>query len=267
MSNDLVWALASDTQFPYHDKRALNLWFKVLRYLKPDVVDYLGDISDQACFSRFTKGTPDDFLVKYQAELEAGRPVPELVQQEEQVAREFYADTRQLLPNAELFVALGNHDVRVFDYAAKNFAGDLDKLTPEALWGLDSVGAGYIYYDDLPRRRFGDVYVHHGIAISQHAGDSVRKDVESLGVSLIRGHSHRVGDFHKSYELRDETLRGFEIGHLADVKSPGMMYTNVHNWQQGFAYAIVENGEYPHINTIKISPDYTFYIGRRRFVA
>jgi len=267
LSNDLIWALASDTQFPYHDKRALNLWFKVLRYLKPDVVDYLGDISDQACFSRFTKGTPDDFLIKYQAELADGKLALPLVQSEEQVARDFYADTRELLPDAELFVALGNHDIRVFDFAAKHLQEELDQFTPENLWGLDNVGADYIYYGDLPKHRYGDLYAHHGLSVSQHAGDSVRKDVESLGVSLIRGHSHRMGDFYKTYELRGETLRGFEIGHLADIKSPGMMYTNVHNWQQGFAYAVIENGQHPHVHTVKISPDYSCYIGRRKLVA
>lgn len=267
MSNDLIWALASDTQFPYHDKRALDLWFKVLRYLKPDVVDYLGDISDQACFSRFTKGTPDDFLIKYQQELAAGEPVLGLVQSEEQVARDFYQQTRDLLPDAEMFVALGNHDIRIFDYADKNFSGERDSLTPEALWGLDNVGADYIYYGDLPKHRYGDIYVHHGLSISQHAGDSARKDVDSLGVSLIRGHSHRIGDYHKTYELKEETLRGFEIGHLADIKNPGMMYTNVHNWQQGFAFAVIENGNHPHVQTVPISPDYSCYIGRRKLVA
>lgn len=266
LSNDIVWALASDTQFPYHDRRALELWFKVLKYLKPDAVDYLGDISDQACFGRFVKGTPDEFKIKYAQELEE-QSFLSLAQSEEKIARDFYAQTRQMLPDADIFVALGNHDIRIFDYAEKNFSDDQEHLTPESLWGLDSIGAEYIYYGDLPAHRFGDIYVHHGVSISQHAGDSARKDVDSFGVSIIRGHSHRIGDYYKTHELRNETLRGFEIGHLSDMKSAGMMYTNVHNWQQGFAFAVVENGGHPHVQVVKISPDYTCYIGRRKFVA
>ncbi|MCA1799862.1 MAG: hypothetical protein LC650_01025 [Actinobacteria bacterium] len=264
MSNDLVWALASDQQFPYHDKRMITLWFKALKYLKPDAVDYLGDVSDQACYSRFSKGTPEEFKLKY--DLEAA-PILQYAREEEYVTREFYAQTRQMLPDADIFVALGNHDIRIFDYAEKNFPEELVNLTPENLWGLDSIGAGYIYYSDLPKRRFGDMHVHHGFAISQHAGDSVRKDVENFGVSMIRGHSHRVGDFHKTFELAGSSLRGYEIGHMADIKNPGMSYTPVHNWQQAFAFAIVENGEYPHVQLVRVSPDYSCYIGKRKLVA
>ncbi len=43
MSNDLKWMLSSDQQFPYQDDKAIELWFKVMKWFKPDVVDYLGD--------------------------------------------------------------------------------------------------------------------------------------------------------------------------------------------------------------------------------
>lgn len=267
MSNDLVWAISSDQQFPYHDKRMIELWFKFLKYMKPDAVDYLGDISDQACYSRFTAGTPDEFMAKYGATDVPPEYYLDFVESEEKIVREFYAKTRDMLPDADLFVALGNHDIRVWDYLNKKVPSIIEHVTPEFLWGLDSIGADYIYYDDLPRRRFGDIHVHHGNAISKHAGESVKADVDNWGVSLIRGHSHRMGDFFKTYELRNETIRGYEIGHMSDVKSAGMMYTNVHNWQHGFAYGVVENGEYPHVTTVAVSPDYTFYIGRKKFSA
>ena len=62
MTNDLRWAISSDQQIPYHDPRALDLWFKVLEWFQPDVVDYLGDTDDQACYSRFTEGRSAEFL-------------------------------------------------------------------------------------------------------------------------------------------------------------------------------------------------------------
>lgn len=267
MSNDLVWAIGSDQQFPYHDERMINLWFKVLKYLKPDAVDYLGDVSDQACYSRFSMGTPNEFLAKYATEEATPEYYLGFVESEEKIVREFYSRTRELLPNADMFVALGNHDIRVWDYLEKKVPDIVEQVTPEFLWGLDSIGADYIYYGDLPKHRFGDIHVHHGNAVSKHAGESVKADVDNWGVSLIRGHSHRMGDFFKTYELRNETIRGYEIGHMSDVKDAGMMYTNVHNWQHGFAYGIIENGEYPHIFTVAVSPDYTCYIGRKKFSA
>ena len=54
--------LSSDQQIPYHDPRAIELWFKVMKAYKPDVVDILGDTDDQACYSRFTEGRSAEFV-------------------------------------------------------------------------------------------------------------------------------------------------------------------------------------------------------------
>lgn len=233
--SDRRWLLGSDQQFPYQDKRAVELWFKVLRSWKPDAVDYLGDQSDQACFSKYSDGTTEEFFAAI-AKKPDESPIPYVKEVERGVA-EFYAETRRLAPKSDIFVALGNHDVRVFPYMDKKAPEWAKEVTPNALWGLDDLGIGYIYYSDLPRRRFGDIYVHHGISALKDSGASVKSDIDNLGVSLIRGHSHRLGSFYKYYELRDETVRGWEIGHMSDIKCAGMMYTNVHNWQLGFAAA------------------------------
>lgn len=268
MSNDLIWAISSDQQFPYQDNKMIELWFKVLDYFKPDVVDYLGDTDDQACYSRYTDGKSAEFLKMYKNEEDKVQILP-LMQFEATGAREFYEHTRKLLPDAQLFSALGNHDIRIFDYVDAKLPEYIEQVTPEFLWGLDSLGYDYIYYNDLPKQRFGDIHVHHGVAISQNAGESVKKDVENFGVSIIRGHSHRAGVMYQTYELRNggkgEILRGFEIGHMADEKSEGMAYTNVHNWQKAFAFAHIENGVNPHIQLIHVSPDYTCYVDGVKF--
>ena len=272
MSNDLKWALSSDQQIPYHDPRAIELWFKVLKDFKPDVVDYLGDVDDQACYSRFTEGRPAEFLQAHKDG--TGETILPLAIGEAQGAREFYTQTREILPDAQLFSALGNHDVRVFDYFEKKLPDYVEQVTPNALWGLEDLGYDYIYYGDLPKHRYGDIFVHHGVAISQNAGESVRKDVENFGVSIIRGHSHRAGTFYKTYELRNETLRGLEIGYMADEKCEGMGYTNMHNWQKGFAIAHIESGVsytpdgyYPHIQFIEITQDYTCVVDGKVYKA
>jgi len=247
--------MGSDFHLPYHDPRYVALWFKVMKAYKPDVVDYLGDISDQDCYSRFADGHTNEFLNQVR-DAEVTGVLPIVIEQEKSV-RELYAQTRTMLPNAELFSALGNHDIRVFDYADKKMPALVEHITPEALWDFGNLGIDYIHYNDLPKHRYGDIYVHHGISISKHSGESVRNDVENFGVSIIRGHSHRMGSFFKTQELRNETLRGFEIGHMTDIKSSGMKYTQQHNWQPGFAVGHIENGQYPHIQLIQISPDYT----------
>lgn len=263
MSNDLKWMLSSDQQIPYHDPKAIELWFKVMKAFKPDVVDILGDTDDQACYSRYTEGRSAEFLMQHKNG--EGELILPLMKQEAEGAKEFYAQVRKTAKRgAELFTALGNHDIRVFDYVDKKLNEYAKDVTPEALWGLDSVGFDYIYYSDLPKHRYGDIHVHHGVAISQNAAESVKKDIESFGVSIVRGHSHRVGQYNKTYELRNETLRGWEIGHMCDQTSDGMNYTNVHNWQKGFMVGFIESGVdwtrdgwYPHLQFIEITRDYT----------
>ena len=117
-------------------------------------------------------------------------------------ARDFYTKTREMLPDAQLFSALGNHDIRIFDYIDKKLPDYATQVTPEALWSLDSLGYEYIYYNELPKRRFGDIHVHHGLSIADTG--AVRKDMNDLQISLIRGHSHRMASHYQTYELRND---------------------------------------------------------------
>jgi len=180
------WLLSSDQQIPYHDPKAVELWFKVMKSFKPDVIDYLGDQDDQACYSRWTEGRSQEFINIYKEE--GAEHLLPYIQAEAKGARELYEQTRKIAKNAELFVALGNHDVRVFDYVDKKLNEISKEVTPNSLWGLDDLGYDYIYYGDKPRLRYGGLYAHHGVAISKHAGESVKADMDSFGVSIIRGH-------------------------------------------------------------------------------
>lgn len=280
MSNDLTWLLSSDHQIPYQDNRAINLWFQVIDYMKPNVVDYLGDTSDQFCFGRFEEGRTREFLhtvpdvdvysganpEDFDLQLAYRQHLMKWVKEEEKGAADFYALTREKLPDSEIFSALGNHDIRIWNYADKYLKEIFEDITPESLWGLDNLGIDYIFYEDLPKERYGGIYAHHGIAASAEAGASVKSDIDKLGVSLIRGHSHRMASYYKTYELRNETLRGYEIGHLCQVDSDGFKYSQVHNWQMGFAVGHV-HGDNAHIQLVEIMPDYTCVVDGKRFAA
>lgn len=268
--------LSSDQQIPYHDPRAVNLWWQVMDYFKPHVIDYLGDTSDQFCFGRFEEGRTKEFLNNVPEfpvesgispdDIDLNQHLLNLVISEEKPVADFYAETRAHRKNAEIFSALGNHDIRVFNYADKNMKEILDQITPDALWGLDNLGIDYIYYEDKPKHRYGDIFVHHGISAVSEAGASVKTDIGNLGVSLIRGHSHRMGTYYRTYELRNETLRGYEIGHMCKVDSDGFKYTQIHNWQQGFAVGLI-SGDDVHIQPIEISKDYTCWVAGKKFSA
>ena len=289
MTNDLKWMISSDQQYPWQDDKAIALWFQVMKWFKPDVVDILGDTDDQFCYSSYAADRPSEFTTAYKDYLKVEEtegsvplrpPILPLMQNDEgtKLSRLFYEDNRKTAKRgAELFAALGNHDIRVFNYVETKLPDYIDEVTPEALWGLDSGGWDYIYYDDLPKHRYGDIHVHHGFATDQ-VGNSAKKDAEKFGVSIVRGHSHRAGLWQREYELRNqgdgELLRAWEIGHMCDEKSDGMKYADVHNWQKGFMVGIIESGVsrthdgyYPHLQFIEITKDYTCYVGGKKFSA
>lgn len=53
-----------DLQIPYEDRRAVALWLKVMKWWKPNAIDYVGDIDDQLEYSRFSDGTTDEFYAQ-----------------------------------------------------------------------------------------------------------------------------------------------------------------------------------------------------------
>lgn len=235
-------------QMPSHDHKAVDLVFKVLKWYKPDVIVNIGDLADGTGTSRWADGTTEEVFAQAQAE--------------SQEVKDYWARVRKAAPNARLIWTEGNHDLRPFDYVDKKAPALKELITPESLWSLSEYGVEYLSYDMPPQVAMGDLYVHHGVAVSKHAGDSVRSDVENWGVSVIRGHSHRMGTFAKTWEMRDETLWGYEIGHLMDESKA--TYSQVHNWQKGFAIGLEEDGKH-HIDLIKINSDYTCYVGGKKF--
>lgn len=262
---DLKWMLSSDQQIPYQDDRAVKLWFDVMKWMKPDVVDYLGDTSDQFCFARFQEGTTTEFLNKLPPETKS-KDFMKHIKGEEKLTADFYKKTRRMRKDAEIFSALGNHDIRAENYVDKKLPHLYEDITPNNLWGLDDLGIDYIHYNDKPRLRYGGLYAHHGISAVAESGASVKTDVLNLGVSLIRGHSHRMAAYYKTYELRNETLRGYEIGHMCKVDADGFKYSQIHNWQQGFAVGLI-SGDNVHIQLVEILPDYTCWVAGKKFSA
>lgn len=254
----MKWLFLSDVQMPYQDDRALKLWMKVLRSFKPDVIDVIGDLADFPEYSRWTDGKSSEFANKYkEADVDN---IPKLIRDSAADSRNLLTEIRKIRKDADMHITLGNHDIRPIEYVDKKYHELVGIITPEYLWDLDKLGIDYIGYTDLPKHRYGGIHVHHGNAVSKHAGESVRNDMESWGVSLVRGHSHRLGEVHKTYELRNETINGWEIGHLMDEKSSGAKYTSVKNWQKGFAAGFID-GDNVHIHNVPITQDYTCYVG------
>jgi len=252
LSNDLRWLFCSDVHFPLHDRRSVELWMKVLKWWKPQAVDLLGDIDDADSTSRWAIGPETTTNI-----LEGG--VTD--------TRNFLADIHAIVPDADKHFFDGNHGwYRHEKYLAKNAPAMVGLIDPKQLYGADVTNFEWHQYEEPPLKRYGDIYCHHGESISKHSAESVRNDVLNWGVSLMRGHSHRLGNYNITYPITGQALRGFEIGNLCDASL--MDYDRSPNWQQGFAIGHVETDssgtQRAHIQLIEIH-DHVAYVDGKRF--
>lgn len=261
MGDTLKWAFVGDLQMPYHDKRALDLFMRVMKSWRPQAIDVVGDIDDQLEYSSFSDGTTDEFFNQLKKE-EDNDPLP-FIKKNADAAREFYAALRAQHKRADIHASLGNHDIRIFKYIDKKSPDYKDMVTPEFLWGLDSVGISYRMYHEPPLERFAGIHVHHGKTTSA-AGLAVRGDIETYNISLVRGHDHRGGVVYKSYPIAKQTLVGMGTGHLCDEWAYGLNYTENPQWEKGFGIAHVEN-DTPHLQFIPITKDYTCIVDGKLF--
>lgn len=283
----MKWAFVGDLQIPYHDKRAVSLFFQVMKWWKPDAIDVVGDIDDQLEYSSFSDGTTDEFFnqlkknatlndklhlekqkildkaakdpntfdetwVDFQLANLVTQPVDPLpfVKENADGARQFYADLRNQHKDADIHASLGNHDIRIFKYMDKKAPDYIDEITPEFLWGLDNQGITWRLYELPPFERYAGIHVHHG-ATTTTTGLAVKNDIELYGVSLVRGHDHRGGVVYKSYPMTGRSLVGMGTGHLCDPSAYGLRYTVNPAWEQGFGIAYVVDGR-AHVQFVPI---------------
>lgn len=262
MSEMFKWGFVGDLQIPYHDNRAVELFFKVMKAWKPDAIDIVGDIDDQLEYSTFSDGTTDEFFNRLVAnqkintklieasikqndaapvDLEPVDPLP-FIKKNAEGARRFYQDLRADHPKADIHNSLGNHDIRVFKYVDKKSPESKEYVTPNMLWSLDDLGITWQSYEFPPFERFAGIHVHHG-ATTTTTGLAVKSDIENYGISLVRGHDHRGGVVYKSYPMRKEmSLVGMGTGHLCDPNKYGLRYTINPSWEKGFGIAhVVDN--------------------------
>jgi hypothetical protein len=228
--SDVRWLTVGDIHFPRHDPRAVELWLKVLKYVKPQAVDILGDFDDAHETSRWVEGTR---VEGFSMDAEGIN-----------LSRQFLKDIHSTVPRADKHLHDGNHGwFRHEKWLEKNMPQALTEglYDPDKLYEYKKSRFEWHFYDKPPVHRYGDIYAHHGDSISKHGGESVRNDCLNFGVSLIRGHSHRLARWEQTYPVDGRSIRGFEGGHLCDPAK--MEYDRSPNWQMGFLLGMVHDEE------------------------
>jgi hypothetical protein len=108
---------------------------------------------------------------------------------------------RRTLPRTRITWIEGNHEFRLRRYLIQNarVLYGVPGLTVPELFGLKALGIEYVACHPLASKftdnfiRVGSLYVGHWDKVSVHGGYAAKSLVETKGVSLLQGHTHRFG--------------------------------------------------------------------------
>lgn len=240
---DLV-VVVSDLQAPLHSERdvAALATFIADRNLQTVCV---GDSLDAWQVSRWCKGLAGEF----DGGLDEGRQV-----------------TMKLLSDLRVrHMSRSNHDERVETYVKKYAPalGSIPELRLEQFLGLDRMG---ITFHRRPFECAPKWLLMHGDegSLIQSAGGTGLGLAARTGMSVVCGHTHRLGLQHRHQIFNGELLRplwGFEVGHLMDMKKAEYLGAGHANWQSGFGILVVDGDEVQPI-PVPISDGRFFFDGK-----
>jgi predicted phosphodiesterase len=247
--------IISDTQIPYHDVRAVNGLIRFIHSWQPDSVTHIGDLMDYPQPSTWSRDTRKEYEGSIYVDSEIGKR---------------FLDSLRKGYDGPIRVIEGNHDLRPAHYLNKHapaLVGD-DHFNIENLLDFDSFGIEVVrgFYDFAPGWTM--THGHLGFTLSQIGGRTALLAAEAMGVSVIMGHTHRLGLIGKSMgrEGNLTTRWGLEVGHLMDVKKAEYIMTKGGraNWQQGFGIAYVDGDNVTPI-PVPMHKDGSFYVNGYEF--
>lgn len=222
-----------DIQYPYHDKRFTSALVQFVHDYAPDELGQIGDLIDQPEPSRWNKGMAGEYAGTLQASLKGTHTL--------------LSEFRAAAGDVPFWVKAGNHDERVDTYV-RRYAPALDGID-----ALDMVNL--LDLDDLDIEWKPDVFdvapgwiaAHgHEGSLNRVAGSTALSLARKLGMSVVCGHTHRLGMQHESTGLpgRLRTITGMEVGHAMDMRKAAYLPAGgAGNWQQGFGILTVRNGK------------------------
>lgn len=233
--------LISDLQVPYHDKRAVDSVARFIKAFKPDTVASVGDEMDFQTISRWAHGTPLEY--------------------ERSIGRDRDATVRVLEQLRVNHVIRSNHTDRLFNTVMMRAPGliSLPELELPNFLRMPDLG---ITYHDKPYELAPGWLLMHGDEgnISQNGGQTALNLAKKTGMSVVCGHTHRMGLMHHSegyWNRKTRTIWGMEVGNLMDAKQATYLKGGINNWQQGIGILWVD-GRNVTPQLIPIRKDGTF---------
>jgi len=200
---------------PYEDKESVELVFKFAKDLQPDKLIIAGDLIDFYSISKFSRD-PARVLN---------------LEQEFKQGREILTKIADILPNTEKIFIFGNHEDRLRKFIWNNPVLD-GCIDIEDKLGLKDYG--YKWYNYGKNYEYKTLIYTHGYKVNKHSAYTAKNLLEDLGMSVIFGHTHRMGTHYKTNH--GGSLVAVENGCLCiNDLSYDWFRREVPNWQKGIS--------------------------------
>jgi len=151
---------------------------------------------------------------------------------------------RRSLPRARITWIEGNHEFRLRKYLIQNARElyGLPGVSVPDIFDLKRLKIEYSACHELATKftdnfiRVGDLYVGHWDKVALHGGYAAKSLVETKGVSVLQGHTHRFGA-HARTTVDGRVLLGIENFSMCRREAS---YVANPNWQTGFSVVYLE---------------------------
>lgn len=211
--------IVPDIHFPEQDERALEILFHVMKEDQFDEIVQLGDMLDMYPISSFSKD-PEKVGLGLRNEIV--------------MARAFLEKVRKLQPKAKITLLKGNHEARFDRYVIDKAPGLAHLFDYRDLLGLKDLKIDYndsIY-------KIGRLHLMHGTLVRAHSAYSCKSHFDKYNMSIIHGHTHRMGAYYKTNLETTYTVQ--EMGCLCQLNPEYTKDKGVTDWQQGFGIVYID---------------------------
>lgn len=245
--------IVSDFHAPFHDEAAVGAFLLFLRDTQPDFGILAGDVIDLPEPSRHRRNPA--FHATPRQCVRSG-------------FRDILAPIRAELPDADLEMLVGNHDVRLRNWCLETYPDLVDlrpgdqeddegatSLSMRTQLALDKLHIPIVEpvgeYADGMIAVCRNLAVMHGETTGKNASDT---ELDKYGHSIAFGHTHRKRTVYKTQWDFDGmgVHTGVEVGCMCRVDG-GLGYVRRPNWQQGFG-------------VVSVHPDGAFSLEHANFV-
>lgn len=213
----------SDTQVPYHDKRAVSAVATFLADRDLDSVS-VGDLSDSTQVGQWVRGLAGEH--------------------DGQLARHRDAAVNVMLDLRVKHLSRSNHDQRLENYVRKHSPAlaSLPELRTERFLRLDDHGIEYHREPYLCAPGWLLVHGDEGSLVKSPGGTALGL-ARRFARSVVCGHTHKLGlgHDHGSYMGKIVApLFGLEVGHLMDMGKATYLKAGSGNWQQAIGILVID---------------------------